>query len=129
MGTAKETILIVEDSTDLRECFSECLTDEGYDVTIAAHGQEGLDYLEQSPNKPSLILLDYMMPIMNAREFRKQQLASSKIKDIPTVILSAAKIPHETLKSMAASAILQKPIDIDSLLEEVKKHLVNRDEV
>ena len=44
MGTAKETILIVEDSTDLRECFSECLTDEGYEVTIAAHGQEGLDH-------------------------------------------------------------------------------------
>ena len=65
-------VLIVEDDTDLRETLSQILTDEGYRVWSAEHGQAALDCLRDG-SKPCLILLDLTMPVMNGWQFRAEQ--------------------------------------------------------
>ena len=82
------SILIVEDDSDLREALSEVLRDEGYSVESAADGREALDRLRRDL-RPSLILLDLTMPVMNGWQFRAEQRRDPALSEIPVVVLSA----------------------------------------
>ena len=57
---ANEKILVVDDDTNICELLRLYLTKEGYQVTIANDGEEGLDKFNQV--KPDMVLLDVMMP-------------------------------------------------------------------
>jgi CheY-like chemotaxis protein len=118
--TDKNVVLLVEDDQTISESIQDFL--EGYDFTVlcAHNGAEALDFLK-SPPRPSLILLDLMMPVMDGFEFRSAQLADPEIQDIPVVIMSADG--HVAEKKVRTSALeyLKKPVDIFHLLETVKK--------
>lgn len=70
-------ILVVEDDTSIRELLVELLESEGYVVSSAVNGLEGIKYL-QSQQTPDLILIDLMMPVMDGYSFRSEQLKNSK---------------------------------------------------
>lgn len=114
-------ILIVEDDKDIRINLQILLESEGYEVETAENGRTALDYLASSP-KPSLILLDLMMPIMDGFEFRKIQEADSKIGDIPVLIMTAGGQLEEKCRATHAKAGIKKPIDIDELLEKISQY-------
>ena len=118
---ATELILLVEDDTDIREEMASMLEGEGYQVVQARNGQEALDHLKTLP-APCIILLDLMMPVMNGWDFRARQLADPALKGIPTVIVSgAAQAPQEAL-SLGATAFLQKPFDLEPLLDVIEHY-------
>ena len=77
------TVLVVEDDPDSRESLSEYLVQKGYQVTQAANGREALDRLRQQDGQPSLILLDFSLPVMNGWEFRDLQVHDPRLADIP----------------------------------------------
>src|SRR5258706_7949187 len=82
-------LLLVEDDDDVAEIFIEILVSEGYKVDRAANGAEGLSCL-RTRSTPSLILLDWNMPVLNGAEmvhFMKGEPSWSKI---PIVLLTAA---------------------------------------
>src|SRR6185436_12323698 len=81
-------ILLVEDDFDVRDALIPILEYEGHRVVGAASGQEALDRL-RSGAKPSLILLDLMMPGMSGMEFRAEQLRDPALASIPVVVVSA----------------------------------------
>ena len=60
---ANEKILVVDDDVNICELLRLYLTKEGYQVTIANDGEEGLDKFNQV--KPDMVLLDVMMPVMD----------------------------------------------------------------
>ena len=64
---ANEKILVVDDDTNICELLRLYLTKEGYQVTTANDGEEGLDKFNQV--KPDMVLLDVMMPKMDGLEF------------------------------------------------------------
>jgi len=79
-------ILIVEDDTFLRELISQKLSNEGYDITEAADGEQGLKELEKE--KPDLILLDLILPGLDGFEFLSKLKEDAQLSGVPVIILS-----------------------------------------
>ena len=113
-------ILVIEDDTFIRETVVELLESEGYDVTPATNGQDGLDRLREGL-PCSLILLDLMMPVKDGFEFRSGQLSDPKLAAIPVVVMSAVGDLKDKRDRLAAADYIRKPVDIDTLLSVVKK--------
>src|ERR1051326_5429673 len=109
-------ILIVEDDADIREDLADILRDEGYDVTTAANGRDARDRLKASEDRPDLILLDLMMPVMDGWQFRTEQLKDAALAEIPVVILSGAGDVRREAAALGASGYVTKPFKIGALL-------------
>jgi CheY-like chemotaxis protein len=116
-----ETVLLVEDDFDLRDALVPILEYEGHHVVSAANGKEALDRLQTMPAAPSLILLDLMMPVMGGEEFRAEQLRDPRLASIPVVVVSARAQAAERAARMGALACLQKPFDVEELLDVVRR--------
>ncbi len=124
-------ILVIEDAVILRDSLKEILILEGFDVVTAANGQEALDYLMQGmrgdrprgkmSQKPTLILLDLDMPVMNGVEFLTQLAVQSDLSQIPVIVCSGSQNNLDNLKIKPA-AIVPKPFDIEELIAACKRH-------
>ncbi len=86
-------ILIIEDEDILLELLEKRLIQEGYDVTIARDGVQGLEKVRQEI--PDLILLDVVMPRMGGFEVMKELQKDDKFSNIPIVIISNSGQPVE----------------------------------
>jgi CheY-like chemotaxis protein len=122
------SILLVEDDFDLRDALIPVLEYEGHRVVGAANGREALDRLRAGA-KPSLILLDLMMPGMSGTEFRAEQLRDPALASIPVVVVSADPAAPTKAKVMGAVGCIQKPLDIDAFLAQVRQSLPEPAEV
>ena len=120
MAEAMANVLVVEDHADLREMLAVLLTSEGFDVQTARNGAEALARLDES--RPSVILLDLMMPVMTGDEFRARQLADPRYRDVPVICMTAAHDGRDRAQSLRADAYFQKPVDFDRLLYAVREH-------
>jgi CheY-like chemotaxis protein len=79
-------ILLVEDDPMVVKMYQRKLTMDGFDLTLAFNGEEGLEALKK--NKPDIVLLDVMMPKMNGIEMLKIIKGDPAFKDLPVVILT-----------------------------------------
>lgn len=113
-------ILVVEDDNSIRELLVELLQSEGYEVTSAVNGLEGLKSLE-SNKKPDLILIDLMMPVMDGYSFRSEQMKHPVWSKIPVVVMSAEANAKEKMKNFNITAFLSKPVELDTILKTVEK--------
>jgi CheY-like chemotaxis protein len=118
---ATKSILVVEDDADIRDALAQILEFEGYQVICAANGQEALEYLKDS-EKPGLILLDLMMPVMDGWQFRAEQQKNDKISDVPVIIVSADGRVYQKAAAIGAAGYLRKPVELETLLNAVEKH-------
>jgi CheY-like chemotaxis protein len=116
---ARRPILIVEDDESIADSLAEILTDEGYPVVVARHGNEALSRLSAGP-LPGLILLDLMMPHMDGYELRRCQLADERLAAVPTWVLTAGGTEH--VHSLEVEGWLRKPIDLRQLLAIVARY-------
>ena len=117
--TILSTILIVDDDTDVRRALTELLEDEGYAVAGAANGLAALNMMRGGV-RPSLILLDLMMPGMNGWDFRNAQLRDPELSDVPVVVVSASGFNQEAIRTELGSIeLVPKPI------QQTKLHDVN----
>ncbi len=110
-------ILVVEDEYGIAEAISDLLTDEGYEVRLARNGAEGLEAIRAL--RPSLVLLDVMMPVLDGRELLRQVREDPALKDLPVVVMSAVN-PSRLAIDLTYEAFLHKPFDIDMLLQQVR---------
>ena len=107
-------VLIVDDEADIREVVSELLRHEGHEVAEASDGEAAL--VACRAFRPSLVLLDLMMPGMNGWQYREAQLREPDIAGIPVVVVSALGRRAEVV----ADAYLAKPFRVDALLDLVR---------
>ena len=114
-------VLIVEDDSDLRETLSQILTDEGYRVWSAEHGQAALDCLSDG-SKPCLILLDLTMPVMNGWQFRAEQREDPDLCEIPVVVISAGANLADQVVPLGIHVFIRKPIQLGQLLATVGRY-------
>jgi CheY-like chemotaxis protein len=113
-------VLIVEDDADIRVALMDVLEEAGYQPVGAVNGLDALEKLRQGALKPCLIVLDLMMPIMDGRAFREQQLREPALASIPVVVCSAYReITDQTLR---VAEFLRKPLDVDDLVEAVRRY-------
>jgi CheY-like chemotaxis protein len=114
-------VLVVEDDEDIRDSIAENLEDEGYLVVTAAHGGIALDLLRQDAPRPSLILLDLMMPVLNGWEFCAELRKQRPNIDIPIVVLSGDPHVEDHASSLGAVDALAKPISLERLVDVVRR--------
>lgn len=110
--------MIVEDDHAIRETLKAVLESEGYAVETASNGREGLDILHRQ-EPPCLVLLDFMMPVLSGVEFLKEKNADFRLAPIPVIVVSALA---NQIKGTGAHVYVQKPIDLDVLLELVQSY-------
>ncbi|MCV0404204.1 MAG: response regulator [Chloroflexi bacterium] len=110
-------ILVVEDDEILRETLSEVMSDEGHEVRSAADGQAALDTMTHW--EPDVILLDVMMPRMDAHEFRRRQRAGALAGQARVIVVSAARDVASAAERLEADAWLAKPFRLLEVIEAV----------
>ena len=115
-------VLIIEDDPDLRDALSQLLSGEGYQVTTAADGREGLDRMGVPP-RPGLVLLDLMLPQMDGFEFRVRQLEDPELAGIPVIVFSGGGDVERKVARLDVAASLMKPLDFGTLLDYVARCL------
>ncbi len=119
----RTSVLVVDDDQDIRETVKEVLEDEGYSVAIAANGEEALAHLRAEGHAtPGLILLDLSMPVMSGSAFTVELKKHPALKDIPTVVLTAAGRAVEPVDAEGLAGYLQKPISLEELLGLVERY-------
>ncbi|MDQ4034552.1 MAG: response regulator [Chloroflexota bacterium] len=117
MTPAERRILVVEDDDTLRETLTEVLVEEGHEVRAAAHGHEALDHLDGW--EPHLILLDLMMPTMDAFAFRTRQRQLGIAPRARTIVVSAARDLEHAVSLLDADAWIAKPFRLQQVVDAV----------
>ena len=120
---ASPKILVVDDEPDVVMLIATTLRGEGFDVIPAYDGLEALD--KAAMEKPDLIILDIMMPMMSGYEVCQQLKADPESQHIPIVCLSSAHTPDARAQSLHVGAVtlLTKPFLPDELVAQIKRHL------
>ncbi|PTX93814.1 histidine kinase [Spartobacteria bacterium LR76] len=129
-GHPKDYILVVEDEESNRTLIGRILEKEKIRYQEAANGREALDLIAQE--KPALILLDLMMPVMDGFEFLELLRKDPAHASIPVVVITAKDLSPEERAQLAGrvNAILQKGAvnrekllrDITAMLEASRKN-------
>jgi CheY-like chemotaxis protein len=108
-------VLVVEDDRDIREVVVEALQDEGYEASGASNGTDALHKLRSGGPLPRVIQLDIMMPVMDGRAFRAEQLRDPALASIPVIVMSAHADAAAIAEEMKADLILKKPVQLHQL--------------
>lgn len=121
----EKTVLIVDDSNTNNLLLQSILENEGINASIACSGKEALDFLKTK--KPSLILLDIMMPKIDGFTVLKKIKGSTETNKIPVVFITAKNDYDLKQKAIdeGATDLIQKPININKVLEIVKQYILN----
>lgn len=125
-------ILIVEDDLLMSRLYQKVFKFENYDVEMAANGREGLE--KATAGKPTLILLDIMMPQMNGLEVLEKLKANPTTKKIPVVVLtnlSGSQDAETALAKGAVKYIVKSEYEPKQVVRMVKEVLAGytRDEI
>nr|HEX4316529.1 response regulator [Kofleriaceae bacterium] len=110
-------VLVVDDEPMVRETLGRLLGDEGYVVDVADDGTTALACVRAAA--PDAILLDLMMPGMNGRQFLQALRAEPAHAVIPVLLMTAVHGMSVNLATLGASEVVEKPFDVDDLLNKV----------
>jgi len=119
----KGTILYVEDNQDNRKLVRRVLEADGYAVDEAENAQEALVYLNTKP--PALILMDISMPDMDGYTLTTKIKAMPEFTKIPIIAMTANVMRGDRERSLEAGCdgYIQKPIDIDTLTQQIERYM------
>lgn len=116
-------ILIVEDDPLMSRMYQKVFSIEGYEVSLAKDGVEGLEKVKSE--KPTLILLDIMMPKMNGFEVLDKIKADPTTKTIPVIILTNLAGERDAETALARGAVKYiiksqyEPNQITAMVKEI----------
>jgi two-component system alkaline phosphatase synthesis response regulator PhoP len=115
-------ILVVDDERDVVELLKFLLEKDGYQVTTAFNGKEGL--AAATAQKPDLVLLDVMMPEMDGYTVQTQLLDNPDTRNIPIIILTAkGQLRDVFAMSANVKAYIEKPFDPKTLRAKIQESL------
>jgi len=113
------TVLVVDDEFGVAEVLDAILTDEGYRVITATNGRQALARIAEQ--RPDLVLLDYMMPILDGVAVLRALSADPTAHNLPVVVMSA--LPEEAISTETRryAAFLRKPFQIRTVLAAISR--------
>lgn len=119
------SILIVEDSAIQAEMLRRALDAEGYRVLVAGNGAKALEMTRTA--KPSLIISDVSMPIMDGYQMCHEIKSDSQLWDIPVILLTDLSDPKDVIRGLNAKAdnYVTKPWNDKLLLSRIESLLEN----
>ena len=115
-----QKILVIEDEKALADVLGYNLRREGYDVTLAYDGQEGLK--QASAKLPDLIVLDLMLPTISGTEVLRELRSSDRTREIPVIILTAKAEEADQVVgfTLGADDYVTKPFSVKVLIQRIK---------
>jgi two-component system, cell cycle response regulator DivK len=118
-----ETVMVVDDSADIRQLICMGLRGKGYIVLEAANGEEAVELAMRT--HPGLILMDLSMPVMDGYEATRRIKSLPGFCDVPVVAVSAFCDPTNRLRALEAGCVecVSKPIDFPSFDSLVSRYL------
>ncbi len=122
--SSKGTILYVEDNSDNRKLVRRVLEVEGYSVIEAKDGAQALECLGNEPI--DLALMDINMPDMDGYTLTAKIKAMPEFSKLPIVAVTANVMRGDRERSLEAGCdgYIQKPIDIDTLSQQIERFLI-----
>jgi len=117
-------ILIVEDEDIIIELLEKKLIQEGYDISIAHNGEEGLKMVKEI--KPDIVLLDIVMPKKSGYEVMEEMSKDPELNKIPIIIISNSGQPVELDKAKELGAkdwLIKTEFDPNEVVEKVRKQI------
>src|SRR5690606_26124499 len=117
-GSAR--VMVVEDDADIREVLTLVLEAHGYDVTVAADGEQALALIRTGP-PPSLVLLDLTMPGIDGEEVARTMRADPGLGRIPIVVMSGRGDAAARAQALGVEACLSKPAEVADILAQVRR--------
>lgn len=120
-------ILVIEDDTYIRDLYEEILKGEGYDVSVAVDGEDGV--VKARDGGYDLVLLDVMMPKLNGLQVLQKlneqapQVPNKKI--VLLTNLAQDPVVAEALKTGASDFLLKADLNPGQLVEKVKGYLAS----
>jgi two-component system alkaline phosphatase synthesis response regulator PhoP len=124
----KKKILLVDDDPDFVEAVKVIVESGGYEVRVASDGKEGLEAV--AADRPDLIILDVMMPVMDGHQACAALKGDKKTADIPIILLTAvadrvttSTYTHRDMLESEAEDYMPKPVEPKELLELIKSWL------
>lgn len=124
MEGTKAKILFVDDDNFLRKVYQSELSEQGYEVILAADGEEGLE--KAQINDPDLIILDMIMPQKSGFEVLTELQSNPATKDIPVIILSNLGQDDDIKKGLDLGAVdylVKDNITLSTIVEKVSHYL------
>jgi len=121
--SAPKRILLIEDEPDILFSLKMFLESEGFEVSAAQNGEEGMRILK-TQEMPQLILLDMKMPVMSGWDFCSEFINTFDHK-APLVVMTAAADAAERAKEAQATGWLGKPFTLDELVTKINQYLKN----
>lgn len=118
-------ILLVEDNELNRDMLSRRLERRGFQVVLAADGQQALDRVAEAP--PDLVLMDMSLPVMDGWEATRRLKAAPSSHDIPVIALTAHAMAGDREKALAAGCddFDTKPVDFQRLMGKMEALLAS----
>ena len=117
-------ILLIEDEELIVTLLQRKLEKEGYQISVARNGVEGMEKMRE--NKPDLILLDIVMPRMGGFEVLGEMRNEKELRVIPVIIISNSGQPVEldrAKKMGVRNWLIKTEFDPKEVLSKVKKQI------
>lgn len=120
-------ILVVDDREHLLTLLRMLLEDEHYQVSVLREGHGAVEHIRDNP--PDLVILDLKLADASGLDILESLRAQSSTADIPVIVYTAAVIEAESVSNLISGnptrytnvSVLQKPFDLDTLLERVQQ--------
>ncbi len=116
-------VLVVDDEPMIRQLIADFLIEAGFTVATAANGSEALRAMGRA--KPHAVVLDLMMPILDAGGFIELMRMNPRYARIPVVMVTAAYNAGEEAAKLGAQACLRKPFEMEELVDTVARLIGN----
>jgi len=117
-------ILIVEDEEIMYNLLKRRLEREGYEVSVAKNGEEGLEFMKRET--PDLILLDIIMPKLGGLEVMEKMNEDKSLKSIPVIVISNSGQPVEIDRAQRLGAkdwLVKANFDLKEIIDKVRNQI------
>jgi CheY-like chemotaxis protein len=120
----KKRVLVVDDNTSIRESLQRVLLTAGYEVSLAADGEEAVDRFDSA--QVDLIVLDLHLP--NRGGWDVFERITSQYPIVPVVIITGLPNQLATAQAAGGGALMEKPIEVPALLRTMEELLAESKE-